>query len=47
MNVNMGMQSIDFTGAARRLGMLSAVGVVVLGAAYLWFAKISQRKTRP
>jgi hypothetical protein len=28
------MGSIDFTAAARRLGMLSAVGVVVLGAAY-------------
>ena len=34
MDVNAGMDSIDFTAAARRLGMLSAVGVVVLGAAY-------------
>jgi hypothetical protein len=34
MDVNTAMGSIDFTGAARRLGMLSAVGVVVLGAAY-------------
>jgi hypothetical protein len=33
MDVNVGMRSIDFIEAARRLGMLSAVGVVVLGAA--------------
>lgn len=32
--MNTGIGSIDFTAAARRLGMLSAVGVVVLGAAY-------------
>ena len=34
MDVNTGMRSIDFTATARRLGMSSAVGVVLLGAAY-------------
>jgi hypothetical protein len=34
MDVTAGMGSIDFTATARRLGMVSAVGLVVLGAAY-------------